>query len=489
MLDSPEMMTLFRQSLLCTMYVAGIVSLITSILGCFLGILLTKCRFIGRSSIGLCLILGIITPLHLQTATWLLLFGRNGAMTSWLFYFYPNFSIYQPGGLILIHTIAYLPMAIYIWIIALATTQSELEHQTALYLSPWQRMIWVILPQVRHCFFLSFSWVFILSAGDMTASDVLGIDTLARQIYLCISLYYRLDYALAMSLPLLLVIIFGIAAFYLFLKHSNLALLGFYQRTPTYLFQNHWLSLTGLCCLPYLIQLPVLIYGIGNWSQFVMAYQSTQPELLQTIYLACLAATLLLAVSWIIHWIQQRWISPWLLGTALAILWITPSSVLGILILRFFQTLCDVPLLKPIALFLRDSNIPLLLGWILRYLPYGVLLLCLALQTIPPQFMDWMRILGCGKIGQTIQAGLYIKKYAVALWLFLLACCMGESEITLLLIPPGITTLTIRMFTLMHYGVRADVCSCGIFLLLLMVIAIILARIILGKKNFEVDKK
>jgi iron(III) transport system permease protein len=46
-----------------------------------------------------------------------------------------------------------------------------------------------------------------------------------------------------------------------------------------------------------------------------------------------------------------------------------------------------------------------------------------------------------------------------AAWLIALAVAVGELAATVLVIPPGTTTIAVRIFSLLHYGVEDRVAS------------------------------
>lgn len=71
-------------------------------------------------------------------------------------------------------------------------------------------------------------------------------------------------------------------------------------------------------------------------------------------------------------------------------------------------------------------------------------------------------------------------------WLVALAIVLGDLAASILVVPPGVITLPIRIFGLMHYGVEDQVA--GICLVLVAVFAVVAAgaiRLGAGKELFR----
>jgi len=65
---------------------------------------------------------------------------------------------------------------------------------------------------------------------------------------------------------------------------------------------------------------------------------------------------------------------------------------------------------------------------------------------------------GCGSLGQLGRIVLPQRLPALAVaWLIGLALALGELTASILVVPPGVQTLSIHIFNLVHYGAEVEV--------------------------------
>ena len=113
----------------------------------------------------------------------------------------------------------------------------------------------------------------------------------------------------------------------------------------------------------------------------------------------------------------------------------------------------------------------------IRGLPPSLLILWYAFRTIPPAILDATEMDGTGTAARFWRIALPSRISAVLLaWLVAFAVAMGNLAASILVVPPGITTLSIHLFGLLHYGVQDKVA--GACLALLAVFATIAAGIL-----------
>ncbi len=78
-----------------------------------------------------------------------------------------------------------------------------------------------------------------------------------------------------------------------------------------------------------------------------------------------------------------------------------------------------------------------------------------ALRTVSPEMLDAAAVDGAGRWARFWRVGLPSRLSAVALtWLVVLVLSLGDLAATVLVVPPGMTTLSLRIFDLLHTGVQ-----------------------------------
>ena len=88
----------------------------------------------------------------------------------------------------------------------------------------------------------------------------------------------------------------------------------------------------------------------------------------------------------------------------------------------------------------------------------AVLVLWHGVRTIPQPMLDSAATEGCGSLGQLGRIVLPQRLPALAVaWLIGLALALGDLTASILVVPPGVETLSIHIFNLVHYGVEDQV--------------------------------
>jgi iron(III) transport system permease protein len=112
---------------------------------------------------------------------------------------------------------------------------------------------------------------------------------------------------------------------------------------------------------------------------------------------------------------------------------------------------------------------PCLALWI-RSLPPATLITWYSLRTVPPEMLDAAAVDGAGPWGRLWWIAVVGRPSALLLaWIVAFAVGFGDLAASILVIPPGVTTLSVRIFSLLHYGVEDRVA--GICLALVMIFA------------------
>ncbi len=115
----------------------------------------------------------------------------------------------------------------------------------------------------------------------------------------------------------------------------------------------------------------------------------------------------------------------------------------------------------------------------IRALPLCALVLWYALRTIPDELLDSATLEGATPLVRFFAIALPQRRPAVAAaWLVALAIAWGELSASILVVPPGVITLPIQIFGLIHYGVDDQVAGVSLAVMaLFFMIALLLATL------------
>jgi ABC-type Fe3+ transport system permease subunit len=182
--------------------------------------------------------------------------------------------------------------------------------------------------------------------------------------------------------------------------------------------------------------------------------------------------------------------TPWIRLTLLATCLTIPGPLLGVAIIHALNRPIDsrFPLLSALVGALYDSNFAPWLVQTIRALPMVTLVLWPALATVPQVMLDTAATEGSGWWGRLLRIALPQRWPAVvAAWLIGLAIAIGELAASVLVMPPeagGATTIAIRIFQMLHYGVDDRAAAISLVMVISVAALTAIAAFLLSRKNF-----
>jgi iron(III) transport system permease protein len=109
------------------------------------------------------------------------------------------------------------------------------------------------------------------------------------------------------------------------------------------------------------------------------------------------------------------------------------------------------------------------LALLIRSLPLATLVMWMSFRTIPQEIIDAAALDGAGSLARLHRILIPMRLPALALaWLVVFTIALADLAASILVIPPGLTTLSVRIFGLLHYGVEdrvAGICLALVTLL------------------------
>ncbi|MBK8964328.1 MAG: ABC transporter permease subunit [Candidatus Competibacteraceae bacterium] len=149
----------------------------------------------------------------------------------------------------------------------------------------------------------------------------------------------------------------------------------------------------------------------------------------------------------------QRLLVEYLIHLPLAV----PPILLGIALIQLWN--------RAATEWLYGSSLMVVIGYVARFIPFALRVVVAHGEQLPPQFEESAALLACPARAITritlplLAPGLRLA-FAVA---FVLA--LGELGVTLLVIPPGRSTLPISLYNYLHYGAEPVVALLSLVLL------------------------
>ncbi|HEV3168309.1 MAG TPA: ABC transporter permease subunit [Isosphaeraceae bacterium] len=462
--------------------------------GVVLALVLFRTDLWGRRALLGLVALAVFIPLPLHTIAWLGAFGNAGRAQ--LFGLAPVLVGWK--GAAFVHAMAALPWVVLLAGVGLRTVEPELEEAALLDWPAWRVVLGVTLRRGLGAIAGAALAVAVLTAGDMTVTDLLQVRTYAEVAYIQYQLGNGPAVAAAVALPPLIVLggLVLWAAWGLLRADparipspSTRARLWRLGRWRWLLGLAVWLTVGNAVALP----IDSLIWRAGrvggaaaagkapHWSlqglvgSLGMAWADVVGPLLKSGLWGALGASATVVLAWGLAWVSRRpgaW--RWVVAGTVALALATPGPVAGMaLVLAYLPPPIEpgtsrlVALLFDIQAAFYDSQAIVLLGYVLRTLPYALLILWPAVRSIPESYLDAAAVDGYGPWGQIRLVALPMTRGAtLAAWFAAFALALGELPVTNLVEPPSRTTLLAkRVWELMHYGVESRLAAVGLVML------------------------
>lgn len=454
--------------------------LLTELLALPVGIALAW--FLFRSDIpGASVLLGILAlaafvPLPLLATAWLGAFGNVGRLQA----LGSRPILVGRLGAAVVHALAALPWVVLLVGVGLRSVEAELEDSADLDRPPWWVAIHVTLRRGLGGIAAAALAVAVLTAGDMTVTDLLQIRTYAEEAYLQSILGEGPENAAAVAIPPMLVLGPSIGFMAWSLTRAEPRRLASVYSGPPRRGLNAWRIPVGMglfLVVGLFAGLPIygLFWRAGRVGGRAMLGQPPQWSLtglagtmrealddswepLETsLVWSAMAALFATVLAWSVAWLcRSSWF--WRLTALLTVATClaAPGPVAGMALKIAYRTL------GPIS----DSAAILVLGLVCRTLPYAILILWPATRMIPPELLDIAAISGYGPWSQLYRIAVPFTRPTI--WLACTVCfalAIGELPATNLVLPPGVTTISMRVWTLLHTGVESHLAGVTLVML------------------------
>ncbi|MCH7884554.1 MAG: iron ABC transporter permease [Planctomycetes bacterium] len=314
----------------------------------------------------------------------------------------------------------------------------------------------VSFPMARWSMLVAVLLVVFLAGTDYFLTDILQVRTFAEEVYTQYALRGTAQVPIMLSVPLMLALVaMGTTAFVC--RPRPVSHTSTYERQrPGMFLLGRWRSICAMLVTGTLLALGGIPLGsivrhVGSLGGFVEGCRAVLPEFVNSVWTCLVAASVCAALSIGIAWVAVRtrhvgWAARIFIVGLLAV----PAPVVGITLIEMMN--------RPGLLgAIYDSPVMLIVGHVARFLPLAVLFMVPAVERVPRELEESARIDGCDSFAlhRFVYWPLCFRDLRIT-WLLVLAFTFGETACSVLVAPPGWLTLSVRFFTLIHYGIYRD---------------------------------
>ncbi len=295
--------------------------------------------------------------------------------------------------------------------------------------------------------------VFLLTFSDFAVPDLFQTNVYATEIFIQLAAYQDTQKALAVSLPpLFLALILMIALIRLVRRIPLAATDGRRKIAPTLSMNSmKWPMLflvTGLACLPVILPTSQLIFMTKGFEVVQRAFQAVWQDLITGAIIASLVTLFMVIMAFFIAYCSNRRIKP--VGQWVHILSVAafalPSSLLGLAMILFWNQ-------AGWRGWWYSSGLVLFLAFAGRWFPLLLEMVSAGWRQVSPA-QEEAAFASSGSWWRSMYRVLLPQMRPGLVGAFLLGFifCFNELNLAVLLAPPGVSTLPLRIFSTVHYG-------------------------------------
>lgn len=481
-LAEPRQFSLLRTSL----SVAAGTSFFSLILGVPLAHFIHRTDIYLKRIIRYLYLVPLIIPSHIHAVAWIFLLGRAGMANQLAQAAFGQsfFGIYSVPGAIWVMTLSHFPIITLFVLAGLDTLDQRLEEAGLLTRTRFAVLSRITLPLIMPNIIAGAIIVFLFGLSNYGVPSLLRINTYPVEIFAQFSAFYDPGKAVALCLPLVAIVIVLLVLQRWYMKGRPYLSIGGNHRPTQRITLGKWrlpVSALILFLLMVAVGFPLvtLLMQTGSLKAWGLAFKTAWPQMVTSLILAGSAATLALILNFFIAYTLEK--TDWKLRGLLDILsfipFALPGAVLGIGMIGIWN--------RPEMAWVYDSLAVVALICIARFSPFAVKAVESNLKQVHPHLEEAALLVNGSWFSRLRHVTAPLTRPGCAAgWIITYIFCMGELGATLLVVPPGQSTLSIRIYTLMHYGAGNLVaCLCLVLVALSLIPAA--ATIKFGKRTAQ----
>jgi iron(III) transport system permease protein len=216
----------------------------------------------------------------------------------------------------------------------------------------------------------------------------------------------------------------------------------------------------GLLLVQLLVPLIVVLVLVGSASDLVTSIVDGRQETIYSLNLAFWTALAAIPISYLLARVRKNWIAWLILLLPLSF----PASFVGIGEIALWNSVFG-------GLLYGTDWIPWLTN-LARFLPLAVLVMSALAGTLDQNLIEMTRLFQQNPLRRLLQIYLPLILPAIFVsFILVFVFSLGELSATMLVLPPGKSTLTLRIFNFLHYGSPQSVAGLSLMLVILAILA------------------
>ncbi len=465
-----------------TIVIGAGAALLSMILGVPAGLFIARTDIPWRRPLFVLLLAPLFIPPYIHAIAWVRLFAGAGGLNSLLMKVLslsePPLSVYGLPGCVWIMSLSLFPVVSLFTMSGLYSIEGRMEECGRLYGSETSVFRRITLPLILPQICAGSLFIALLSIINYGVPSLLRVHTYPVEIFIRFSAQYNEQGATAASLPFVVIAITILLGIRVLLSGRAYIAPPGGQRSKMQIRLGGWRKaalipvLVPIACAT-LIPLGVLIDQAGPFETYEAALRTGCRPLLLSLLTAAGAATLSLFLAWpMAYSIARGEGKKSLVVDFLSLLpFSIPPTVLGVGLIRLWN--------RPETSFVYGSLLILLIAFTARFIPFVIQSVALTLKQLDPGLEEASEILepsGMRRLGRVLLP--LTSKGILVGWFLAFAFSLGELGALVLVVPPGVELLSLRIYSLLHYGAEGIVAALSVALVAMALVPLLLVTVL-----------
>ena len=364
-----------------------------------------------------------------------------------------------------VQMLSLVPIAYGIQLIGLLSLESGHIDTARCFIADKKIASRIIFPLTKPFQVLSFVVIFLFSLGDYSIPYLFSVNVYSLEIFTGFSASADLMATLKTALPVMAAALPLILWMLTLIRQVALKPAFLSEEKETFFRWPLWFRLLQkaavvLLLVQILVPLIVIMLLNGSASDLFTSIVDGRQETIYSLKLAFCTALAAIPISYLLARARKNWIFWLVLLFPLSF----PASFVGIGEIALWNSVFGG--------FLYGTDWIPWLANLARFLPLAVLVMSALAGTLDPDMIETTRLFQRSALRRILQ--IYLPLIMPALFvsfILVFVFSLGELSATMLVLPPGRSTLTLRIFNFLHYGSPQSVAGLSLMLVILAILA------------------
>src|SRR5215213_2539061 len=475
-----------RNLLLTSGLLGGGTAIVATILGTPLGLLLARSALPAKRLLRMSLVVPLVVPPYVIALAWVLLTGPAGLLATFLGQDLLSSWTYSLIGAVVVLGLAFYPLSMLATEAAARRVDARLEESALLAANP-RRVLWrITLPLIGPTVAAAGLIVFVLALSEFGVPALLRVRVFTTEAFTAFAAFYDFGAGVALCAPLLVVALIVSMVIKFIIGERLLVTTRSLQLGLPLTFSRPFqtavlIGIAVVICASTLLPLAALLFETTGFNRIASAVSTSGHAMANSLWLAFVGATLIVALAVVLGYGRARTRSRvrTFFDPAFILLFAVPSTVVGIGIIGLWNR-------DGVMGHVYSSQWIIVVAYIARFAPVAALMLAAGVRQISTSSEHAAEIAGVSWTRTFASIVLpQLRNGLAATWVVSFIFCFGELGATILVAPPGESTLPVRVYTLIANTPSSEVASLALMQVGITLVPLLLLTVFLAKKGMR----